>query len=333
VKLFALTFGDPATPSSHFRLHQYAQAFHEQGVVLEHAVAKGFEDWERLGESDLVLLELTLLPAGKIRRLRRHARVLVYDACDRIWLRPGREYDWLARARQRHRLRATVRAADLCLAANGVIAADLRAAGARRVELLPMSVDTEAWNAIGRPEPDGTVTIGWSGSPGNLAFLEPLVPTLRKLREQYDHVRIAIHCGRKPDFAGLDFVHHPFEAGREPEAVRTFDIGLLPLPDDPFVHGKSPIKALQYFACGAAVVGQGVGATAELLRHDIVALTVNDERSWETNLRRLVEDGALRERLVAAGRAELERAHTLSAVFERFVTLLRSAGSAATTAR
>ena len=333
MKLFALTFGDEQTPSSLFRLHQYAAAFAERGVDFQHAVAKGFEDYGRLDAADVVLHELTLVGASKVRRIRKHARVLVYDACDRIWLRPGRDYDWLTRTKQRHRLRAIARAADLCLAANGVIAEDLRAAGARRVEILPMSVDTSLWNAGGRAEAGETLTIGWSGSPGNLPFLEPLVPTLRKLDEEYEHVRIAIHCGRRPEFGGLDFVHHPFEPGREPVAVRTFDIGLLPLPDDPFVHGKSPIKALQYFACGAAVVGEGVGATAETLDHGTNGLTVTSERSWEANLRRLIEEPELRRSLVEAGHAKVQREHSMDAVFERFMSLLNSASAAAPAAR
>ena len=329
MKVFVLTFGDPQTPSSLFRIHQYADAFTAAGVTLEHAVAKGFEDFERLADYDVVLLELTLLAPAKIRNIRKHARVLLYDACDRIWLRPGKPHSWLTRIKQQRRLMASVNAADLCLAANGVIAQDLRDAGAKRIELLPMSVDTAVWNAEGRAPADETVTIGWSGSPGNLAFLEPLVPALTLLEREYPQVRIAIHCGKKPGFESLNFRHHPFEPGREQEAVRTFDIGLLPLPDDPFVHGKSPIKALQYFACGAAVVGQGVGATAELLEHDVIALTVTDERSWEDNLRRLVENPALRERLAQAGHAKVEESHSMTAVFERFLSLLKSAAGTA----
>jgi len=325
VKIFALTFGGPDTPSTHFRIHQYAEAFAAEGVTIEHAVAKEFEDFKRLADYDVVLHQKALIRSSKFRRIRKHAKTLVYDADDRMWMRPGKPYGPLTRARLQRRLKTIARASDLCIAANGVIAADQSAAGAKRVEVLPMSVDTGAWNAEGRPEPDGTVTIGWSGSPGNLAFLEPLVPTLRALEQEFEQVRIAIHCGQRPEFDGLEFTHHPFEPGLEPEAVRTFDVGLLPLPNDPFVAGKSPIKALQYFACGAAVVGQDVGATAELLTQDVNALTVTDERTWATNLRRLVEDGALRARLVAAGHEKIEREHTMSAVVARYLDLLHGA--------
>ena len=325
MKLFALTFGDEQTPSTHFRIHQYTQAFLEQGVTIEHAKAKTFEDFESLAAYDLVLLQKTLLSASKVKRIAKHSRVLVYDADDRIWMRPGKPYGLLTKAKLQHRLRAAVGAADLCIAANGVIARDQREAGARRVELLPMSVDTTQWNNQGRKTPDGSVTIGWSGSPGNLVFLEPLVPVMESLLATYPEARFAVHCGQRPEFGALPFQHLPYEPGREPDAVRQFDIGLLPLPNDPFVHGKSPIKALQYYACGAAVVGQDVGATAELLEHDVTALTVNKERSWEANLTRLLADPDLRSRLARAGQEKIQREHSMTAVVERFLGLLRSA--------
>jgi glycosyltransferase involved in cell wall biosynthesis len=250
--------------------------------------------------------------------------VLVYDADDRIWMRPGKPYGLLTSTKLNRRLAWTVRQADLCIAANGVIAADQRAAGAERVEVLPMSVDTDQWNTGGRAEPDGQLTIGWSGAPRNLVFLEPLRPVLEELLAAHSDLRFSVHCGKRPELGDLQLTHIPYEPGREPDVVRSFDIGLLPLPDDPFVHGKSPIKALQYYACGAVVVGQDVGATAELLEHDVTALTVNAERSWKDCLQRLIEDDGLRTRLALAGQEMIRERHSMSAVVDRYLTLLRS---------
>ncbi len=324
MKLFALTFGGLDTPSTHFRIHQYREAFAAQGVQLAHAPAKGFRDFGSLAEHDVVLLQKTLLSGAKLRRIRSHARALVYDADDRIWMRPGKPYGLLTRTKLARRLGATVKCADLSIAANGVIARDQREAGARRVEVLPMSVDTEIWNPVGRSPAGDTLTIGWSGSPGNLVFLEPLVPVLGELLAEHTNLRLSIHCGKRPDFGDLKFTHIPFEPGREPFAVRSFDIGLLPLPDNPFVHGKSPIKALQYYAAGAVVVGQDVGATAELLEHEHCALTVNAQRSWKACLTRLIQDAPLRARLAEAGQQRIQERHSMDAVVKRYLELLES---------
>ena len=69
MKLFALTFGDENTPSTHFRLHQYAPLFADHGVELRHAVAKSFEDFEQLEWADVVMLQQILLSTTKVSRV------------------------------------------------------------------------------------------------------------------------------------------------------------------------------------------------------------------------------------------------------------------------
>ena len=66
-----------------------------------------------------------------MRAIRRESRMLIYDADDRIWTRPGKPYGWFTQTKVNHRLKSITKAADLCLAANGVIAGDLAASGAR----------------------------------------------------------------------------------------------------------------------------------------------------------------------------------------------------------
>jgi glycosyltransferase involved in cell wall biosynthesis len=103
--------------------------------------------------------------------------------------------------------------------------------------------------------------------------------------------------------------------GNEPATVASFDIGLLPLPNDPFVRGKSPIKGLQYCACGVAVVANPVGATCELLFNGINSLWVTGEHTWVTTLSRLIGDANLRRQLAANARIFFEQHHDMPIVF------------------
>ena len=42
--------------------------------------------------------------------------------------------------------------------------------------------------------------------------------------------------------------------------VRSFQVGIMPLPDDPWTRGKCTCKILQYFAASLPVVCSPVGA-------------------------------------------------------------------------
>jgi glycosyltransferase involved in cell wall biosynthesis len=218
-------------------------------------------------------------------------------------------------------LKTIVRCADLCLSANQVIAADLKQAGGTTT-LIPMSLDGRVW----RPRPaDGEglpLTIGWSGAPKNLAFLRAILPQLREVQGRFPDARWVIHSGENPRFPDFRYDYVPFVPGNEPATVAGFDIGLLPLPDDPFVRGKSPIKGLQYCASGLAVVADQVGATRELLVDGVNSLLVDGDQTWVTALSRLIGDTELRRQLGARARADFELRYDLPVVFAQLKAAL-----------
>ena len=62
--------------------------------------------------------------------------------------------------------------------------------------------------------------------------------------------------------------------------MRRFDIGLLPLPDDPFSAGKSPVKCLQYMASGIPVVASPLAATREMVLEGISGFLPRNDEEW-----------------------------------------------------
>jgi glycosyltransferase involved in cell wall biosynthesis len=89
------------------------------------------------------------------------------------------------------------------------------------------------------------------------------------------------------------------------EAFRGADVFVFPVIwDEPF--GMVPLEAM---ACGAAVVATGTGGSGEFLDHETNCLRVDreDAAGIANSVRRLAGDPALRQRLVAQGRATAER--------------------------
>ena len=277
MKILALTFGDERCASTHYRLLQYRMLMEAEDISLAYSPAKSFGDWDSLRDYDLVILQKTLLNCSKVSRLARESKRFLYDADDRIWLRPGKPYGLITRLRLTTRLRQICRSADTCMAANGVIAEDLLSHGAAPV-VIPMSLDGNVWFPPEKRE--GPFTIGWTGSPASLQYLEFIRHAMVASQRACPEVRWQIHCGKDPAWEDLNYEHLPYAPGNEPETVRGFDIGLLPLPDGEFAQGKSPIKALQYFASGAKVLASGVGTTVELLDACPSAVNVSPPDAW-----------------------------------------------------
>ena len=104
--------------------------------------------------------------------------------------------------------------------------------------------------------------------------------------------------------------------------ARGFDIGLLPLPNDDFAAGKSPIKGLQYMASGAATVVSPLGATQSMFSEGETALFARDTRDWSAALEKLLDAG-LRHELAHRARHTVEQHHALSTVAPRLADRLR----------
>ena len=318
-RVLALTFGDELQASTSFRVHQYIKALAPLGIAVEPIPARQFEKWEGVPSYDAVLLQKSLLPQDKARRLRRLARRLVYDIDDAIWQPHGRKHFFFTNLRQHLRLKTIVARADLCTAANDVLAGHLRS-WTQQVAVVPMALDAQQWRL--REHENDRIRIGWSGNPVNLQYIEAIEPALVEVQSRFPEAEFAIFSGQPAKFRDLKFTHLPFAAGREPEIIRTFDIGLLQLPDNPFAAGKSPVKGLQYMASGASVLLSPVGAAAEMFIENRSALFAINHQGWVDALTRLIRNAELRRALAENARKEFLQKFSLSANLPRVAAAL-----------
>jgi hypothetical protein len=319
--LMALTFGDESSASTQYRLFQYTDFFSEAGIDFEWQVAKGFTDFSSLANYDVVLLQKTLLSASTLRRIRKNSKYLIYDADDRIWLSPSKEHHWLTRLRINFRVKEIAKLADVCTVANQVIGNDLEKVGAK-VKVIPMSLNARIW--IGKKEKHEGINIGWSGAPKNLEFLHSIEPELREIQRKYPDINYIFHCGQDPQFELIRYRHLPYVPGSEPTALAHFDIGLVPLSNNPFVRGKSPIKSLQYSASSLAIVASPVGAIHEILTDGVDALYADSNADWKIALEKLITDDDLRCSLANKARQNYEKKFSSATVFPLLMNVLEN---------
>jgi hypothetical protein len=279
MRLLILTFGDQNCASTLFRWIKYIPDFEAAGWVVEWAKAKDFKDYERLIQFDVVVIQKTLLRASQFKQIRKRAKRLIYDVDDRIWLNPHRKHSWWTQWRVNQRIKTIVKGADLVLAANQVLMKDMSDFGAKNVKWLPMALDEKDWKTEAIKKREGTVVIGWAGAPVNLKYLNQIEKALCTVKENYNEVAFKIYSGQRPKFIHFkDYEYIEYQPGTESSVVKTFDIGLLPLPDDDFANGKSPIKAIQYLACGAMVVASDTRSARGVLGK---VSGVNYLKTWE----------------------------------------------------
>jgi hypothetical protein len=320
LRVLALTFGGPETASTFYRVAQYVESLrrdHDIELVMhradELATAPDF------GEFDRIILQKKLLGSRARRAVFGAGSPVLYDVDDAVWEPHRRKHSWITRWRTNHRLGAIARRASLCLVANEHLAQDLRR-HSQTVKVLPMALDESIWTRRISADPHA-IRLGWAGAPGNLHYVEALEPMLEPVLKDFPNARVVVFSGARPKFRRIDCEYVPYEAGREAEAVRRFDVGLLPLPRDPFAAGKSPIKALQYMASGVPTVADTVAGTEEIFREG-GALLARTPAEWEQHLRTLTESADERAKHGQAARAQFEANHLLTETSRRLAQFL-----------
>ena len=319
MRVHVLSLGDETTASTHFRFLQYADLLSARGIelVLVRRTEVGSAVFERLRGETVVLQKIVLRPP-ELRHLRACAGRLIFDFDDAIWARQDRPFSWPTRWRVRSRLARCLSAADAVTASSEHLAVYARRYTSR-CHHVPMAIDTQVWTP--RPESEGPgLVVGWAGAPSNLPFLERLVPPLERLVAERDDVEVRIYCGQRPELP-FEFRHTQYSPGTEADFVRELDIGLCPLEDHEFARGKSPIKILQYLACGVPVAASAVGASRELLGA-AWSRAIEPGGDWYEAISELASDAERRRAMRTAGREFVVTTHDLGVVADQLAGIL-----------
>jgi len=309
MKILVISGGDLEKGSIKYRIAQYTDFLEANGLKLDFVKRSEIDRSfiPKLKMYDVVFNQRCLIRASLARKIIANSRRLVFDFDDAIYTRPGKPHFWLTSLRVKRRLRIWIQGADVVTTANHFLAA-YAGKYSSCVKVIPNAVDLETWKPATR-ERGETVTIGWAGAPVNIPNIERLEPVLSELLSKYPFLKLAVFSGKRPNLK-CPFDYYSFEPGKEPEFVRSLDIGLLPLVNEEYSKGKSPIKAIQYLACGVPVVGNPIGATKEILNDDN-SIAVSSDEEWIAALESLVKDNQRRASMGRAGRAHVERNHNI----------------------
>ena len=121
--------------------------------------------------------------------------------------------------------------------------------------------------------------------------------------------------------------HVPWTEAAEVAAIAEFDVGIMPLADEPWERGKCGYKLIQYMACGLPVVASPVGVNRQIVEHGVNGFLAETPTQWDEALRTLLADPALRQRMGQAGRQKVERQFSLQVTGPKVGCLACSGGA------
>jgi glycosyltransferase involved in cell wall biosynthesis len=348
------------SPGSRFRIEQWARLLEHDGIHIDfvsfedeslhrviyqpgryarkayhmlHALVRRVIQVASLRQYDVVFVYEEVARLGPpifewlIHRL---GKPIVYDFCDPIWIpyvSPVNKYlsylKWFSKY------------ARICRYSSQVIVGnDYLAEFARQhnpnVTVIPITIDTEDYRP--RPSADagpGPVTVGWSGSVTTVSHLETIRGALRRLRERVPF-ELRVIGSAPPNLEGIPFAFTPWNREHEVHDLWRFDIGIMPLPADPWTRYRGQLKVRQYMGVGIPSVASPVGILPDIIQDGVNGFLATTEADWVEKLTLLIEDSGLRRQMGAAAYQTAQDRFSARVWAPRLRAVLEAAAGAST---
>jgi glycosyltransferase involved in cell wall biosynthesis len=342
IKVVVCPAGTVQSASTRYRVCQFLAPLRDQGMRIQVAPypvqatpvrrLAYFGRLIRLARwADVIWIQKRRFPRFLPLLAKINSRI-VYDFDDALFV--GASSEWLKGSTKPDFARDARFDALLKQCRHVIAGNDYLASYARRVNpqvtVIPTVVDlaryplSPAHGTVRSP-----ITLGWVGNGENLVYLQDLEQVFVRLRERFgDRIRLHVISDRAPQLpADVPLVFQPWRLETEVEDLYAFDIGLMPLRDDPLARGKCAFKAVQYMALGIPAVVSPVGANKELVEHQVNGLLATSHAEWLECLTALIQDRELGQRLGLAGRETIAERFSLDAAVPAMALVLRTAAN------
>jgi len=323
MKLLVIT-NNPERASFRQRIGIYVDLLRSNGVECEIAVLPDglvarYRLFKRSREFDGVFLHKKGLNPFDAFWLRKYARRVIFNYDDAIMF--SHKHPDRFSGSHFYRFRRSVSLADMVLVGSSYLA-DFAGSIHDNVKVLPLGLDVNGYGKVRRGDDDGKIRLVWIGSKSTLSYLEEIFDVFEEIGKKYPNVVLRIIGDDFLNFGSIPVEKRQWSKETRANDLGSCDIGLAPLPDDPFTRGKCSFKVLEYSACGLAVVASPVGTNQVHVVEGETGFLVDSKEQWFERISQLIEDEQLRRRMGDAGIKHACQSD-ISVTGQRFVELIK----------
>lgn len=296
------------------------------------SIAKGYINrvgaYIKSNSFDLLWIEKELFPwlpswAERILNLRDIPYVVDYD--DAVYHRYDLHRDPLIRALLGKSIAVAMQHAATVVVGNDYLAEYASKAGVHNIEYLPTVVNVDRY-PINKNQ-SKQFRIGWIGSPITAPYLGLIKDALDEVRLQTGACMVLIGAGDRDPLPGLEKERFTWSEESEVANIQSCDVGIMPLPDEPFTRGKCGYKLVQYMAAGLPVVASPVGINSRIVDAGKTGFLASSKEEWIQALVMLFHNAGMRSIMGKAGREKVEKEYSLQITAPRLLDILTHAGS------
>ncbi len=318
--------------ASRYRVLQYLPYLKEHGVQatvlpFQKGFFKKLKLFKSVNEYDILFIQRKRFPILWLKYIRKNARRIVYDFDDSVMYRNSKAANPESNTRVKM-FKNMVNASDYIIAGNEYLQKNTTPF-THNVTIIPSPIDMSLYPLKKYSEKNDNITLGWIGATGSIHYLEKMKPVFEALGKKYEDLRLKIICNVFFDCDNITVEKKLWSEQEEVADIQSLDIGLMPLMDDPWSHGKCGLKILQCLATGVPVVCSPAGVNKEIVKNGVHGFWANTREEWIEKLEILINDPDRRERMGMEGRKRVIEHYSLEANAPRMLKIFQQLSSSA----
>jgi glycosyltransferase involved in cell wall biosynthesis len=311
--------------ASRYRVLQYIPYLESKGVestvsLYPRTFKENIQFFNSLPQYDIIFLQRKRFNQPRLGMLRRRVKKIVYDLDDAVMYRNSKAKDPVSSTRKR-RFVQMIKNSDFVIVGNEFLKREVFPFNPN-VEVIPTAIDQERYHLKTYSPRKEKITLGWIGDHGSIHYLEKMRPLFERIGRKYPHVELKIICDTFFDCDQMKVIKKNWSSEEEVADLQGFDIGLMPLADDPWSWGKCGLKIIQYQGVGVPVVCTPVGVNRDLVEDNVNGFYAMTPEEWEEKLSLLIEDPTLREQMGREGRRRVLKNYTYQSCAPHFFSIL-----------
>lgn len=270
-------------PSTRIRIFNLLPILEQEGIKTKTVVypKKFYEKiklFRELKRFDIVILQKKLITPIETIILRNFSRKLLFDFDDAIYINDDSAKTFESRTRQK-RFKEIIKIADAIIAGNPHLAKKASEYN-KNIFVLPSAVFTKnVPTKIAPTNKNIPLILGWVGGGTNLKHLDILSPTLKKLSSKIPF-KLHVISDKLFYLENVSIENIPWDIRTQDLEITKFDVGLMPLPKNPWTEGKCSYKALQYMAGGVVPVASRFGFNCEVIEDRKTGFLFDNEEEF-----------------------------------------------------
>jgi len=314
-------------PSARYRVLQYIPYLKKQQVEVSlHFYESRWVDklkfYNTLSRYDILYIHRKLFTPMEFLYIHKKASKIIYDIDDALMYRSSGSNKGSHSLLRRIKFAYMMKRVQFVIPGNQFLKSEVLPYN-QNLEVIPTSIDLSRYTLKEDYHRNGPITIGWLGSSSTLRYLKSLIPVFEKIFKRHSDVQLKIVCDQFFDLPHMPVIKKKWSSEEEVADLKSFDIGLMPLFNDLWSHGKCGLKILQYFSVGVPVVCTPMGINRDIVEDGVNGFWAQNEDIWVDRLMQLIHNKELRKGMGLKGREIVEKAYCLEVNAPRILDVLK----------